>query len=486
MKEIKSKKLLFIFTLVVFLIISIVLVNKNMQNDTFYTIKVGEVIEKYGVDMKDHFSFIPNLKYTYPHWLYDLGIYKIYNSFGFDGLFISNMVLTFILCISMFITSNKIVKNYGIAFITTIFTSAYLNPFITVRAQLVSYILLLLILYSIEMLREKGKYRYLVYICLLSILLANIHAAVYPVIFLLFLPYLVSDFLSKFFKASKESILVVDKPKNTKLLIIGFLLCILCGFFSLTNSTYTYILYIMMGRSTSVIQEHAPASLSNNPFIFIFIGIFILILLTKKIKIKLSDLFMIGGLFLLAFLSLRSFSLFLILSLYSFTRLYTSIEKNYLKHITITSVFKMPIVMIFTIIIVSISGLINFSAELKEDYISEEDYPVQMVEYIKENMDYKNMRIYHEYDIGSYLLYNDIKVFIDSRSDLYMKEFNKGCNAFNDALGMPYNYREVLDKYDFTHILIFNKDGLNKIVELLPEYELIKKDNYFSLYEKRV
>ena len=242
----------------------------------------------------------------------------------------------------------------------------------------------------------------------------------------------------------------------------------------------------MMGRSTSVIQEHAPASLSNNPFIFIFIGIFILILLTKKIKIKLSDLFMIGGLFLLAFLSLRSFSLFLILSLYSFTRLYTSIEKNYLKHITITSVFKMPIVMIFTIIIVSISGLINFSAELKEDYISEEDYPVQMVEYIKENMDYKNMRIYHEYDIGSYLLYNDIKVFIDSRSDLYMKEFNKGCNAFNDALGMPYNYREVLDKYDFTHILIFNKDGLNKIVELLPEYELIKKDNYFSLYEKRV
>ena len=485
MKEVKNKKIIYLFTIVVFLIISIVLVNKDMQNDTFYTIKVGEVIEKYGVDMKDHFSFIPNLKYTYPHWLYDLGVFKIYKSFGFDGLFISNMILTFILCTSMFITTNKIIKNYGIAFITTIFTSAFLNPFITVRAQLVSYILLLIILYSIEMLREHGKYRYFAYIALSSILLANIHAAVYPVIFLLFMPYLASDLLSKFFKASKDSILVVDKPKNTKLLLFGLLLCILCGFFSLTNSTYTYILYIMMGSSTSVIQEHASASLSNNPFIYIYMGLFLFILLTKKIKIKLADLFMIGGLFLLALLSLRSFSLFIILSLYSFARLYEVIEKNYLKKTTMTSAFKMPVVMIFITFIVSLAGIINFSEELKEDYISKEEYPVEMVNYIKENMDYKNMRIYHEYDIGSYLLFNDIKVFIDSRSDLYMKEFNKGCNVFNDAIKMPYNYRELLDKYDFTHILIYNKDGFNTIVDLLPEYELIKKDDNFSLYEKR-
>lgn len=49
------------------------------QNDTFYTIKIGELIFNKGIDMQDHFT-IHNLPYTYPHWLYDLIIYLIYNT----------------------------------------------------------------------------------------------------------------------------------------------------------------------------------------------------------------------------------------------------------------------------------------------------------------------------------------------------------------------------------------------------------------------
>ena len=41
----------------------------NDSNDTFYLIKLGESISKNGIDMLDHFSWIPNLPYTYPHWL---------------------------------------------------------------------------------------------------------------------------------------------------------------------------------------------------------------------------------------------------------------------------------------------------------------------------------------------------------------------------------------------------------------------------------
>ena len=48
----------------------------TLQNDTFYTIKIGEHILENGIDMKDPFSF-HDLNYTYPHWLYDVGIYLI-------------------------------------------------------------------------------------------------------------------------------------------------------------------------------------------------------------------------------------------------------------------------------------------------------------------------------------------------------------------------------------------------------------------------
>ena len=68
----------------------------TLQNDTFYTIKIGEHIVKNGIDMKDPFSF-HDLQYTYPHWLYDVGIYFIYNLGGhLRTLYINNNTCNYI------------------------------------------------------------------------------------------------------------------------------------------------------------------------------------------------------------------------------------------------------------------------------------------------------------------------------------------------------------------------------------------------------
>ena len=44
-----------------------------------HCIKIGEHITQNGIDMQDSFSWHENLPYTYPHWVYDVGIYHIYN-----------------------------------------------------------------------------------------------------------------------------------------------------------------------------------------------------------------------------------------------------------------------------------------------------------------------------------------------------------------------------------------------------------------------
>ena len=90
----KNKKIFFITSIIMIIIVCLAYTGKELQNDTFYTIKVGESILKKGIDMKDHFSF-HNLPYTYPHWLYDVIIYKIYDIFNFKGLYIFS-ILTFI------------------------------------------------------------------------------------------------------------------------------------------------------------------------------------------------------------------------------------------------------------------------------------------------------------------------------------------------------------------------------------------------------
>ena len=71
------------------IIFSASLAPKALQNDTFYTIKVGEFISQNGIGnlKNDPFSW-HELPYTFPHWLYDLTIYTIYHIGSMLGIYI--------------------------------------------------------------------------------------------------------------------------------------------------------------------------------------------------------------------------------------------------------------------------------------------------------------------------------------------------------------------------------------------------------------
>lgn len=86
-----------VVAIVCILIFSASLAPITLQNDTFYTIKIGEHILEKGIDMeKDPFSF-HNIPYTYPHWLYDVAIYLIYNIGGMArNIYINNSFILYI------------------------------------------------------------------------------------------------------------------------------------------------------------------------------------------------------------------------------------------------------------------------------------------------------------------------------------------------------------------------------------------------------
>ena len=73
----------------------------TMQNDTYYSIAIGEHILENGIDMKDPFSWHENLPYTYPHWGYDVVTYLIYFAgqaiYGQTGAYFAIYLITAIL-----------------------------------------------------------------------------------------------------------------------------------------------------------------------------------------------------------------------------------------------------------------------------------------------------------------------------------------------------------------------------------------------------
>lgn len=124
----------------------------------------------------------------------------------------------------------------------------------------------------------------------------------------------------------------------------------------------------------------------------------------------------------------------------------------------------------------------------RDKVIPEDLYPVEASNYILNNLDIENMRIYNDFNWGSYLEFRGIKAFIDSRSGMFCDEFNPGVTILEDWLAVSdetIEYNEIFKKYDITHILVRNNEDLYNNLEEDKLWNLIYEDEYFTLYEKK-
>ena len=170
---------------------SIAIVSKTFQNDTFYTIKIGQLIRQNGIDYQDHFSWNENLPYMYPHWLYDVITSCIYDYLGgFTGIYIVTMILSAILGITIFIANFKVSKNRYLSFILSLIQMYLIKDYVTARAQLVTFILFALTIIYIEKFLEKPNWQNALVLIIIPIIIANVHSAVFPFYFILYLPYI--------------------------------------------------------------------------------------------------------------------------------------------------------------------------------------------------------------------------------------------------------------------------------------------------------
>ena len=110
------------------------------------------------------------------------------------------------------------------------------------------------------------------------------------------------------------------------------------------------------------------------------------------------------------------------------------------------------------------------------------------------NLDISNIKIYNEYNYGSYLLFRGIPVFIDSRCDLYSPEFNEdkengidGRDIFSDALniaGLSVNYKTKFPEYGVTHIILYENSKLAMVLKDDSDYKKIYDEGNFVIFER--
>lgn len=504
----KNKKTIYfeIMAIILIAIFCISITPKTLQNDTFYTIKIGEhIIENKGIDMIDPFSWHQDLEYTYPHWLYDVIIYLIYSIGGMVGIYISTCIFSALLGITIYETNSKLVKNKVVSFVVTIGAMYMLRDYIVARAQLVTFILFSLQIYLMEQLANTSKKRYGIGLIAISILIANLHVAVWPFMFILYLPYIAEyiviiieeKFAKKYGKQFKEGKKIsLTKRDGVKYLIVVMIICTLTGFLTPLGTTpYTYLIKTMQGNTTQNINEHLPMTLIKNAEILCVLIIFIAILAFTDIKIRLIDLFMLGGLVLLMLYSKRQSTMFVIICSVILNRLVYDFVKKEGKDVDekLIEVFTTLFGGFMISALILIISLYFVKTKIKAKYVDEKSYPVEMSDFIiqyfnNNNINIKNVRLYNEYNYGSYLLYKGIPVFIDSRCDLYAPEYNGGRDIFMDFIkssNLDIWFEDIFKKYDITHVILYKDSKMNMIIQntKLDGYNLIKEDDNFVFYE---
>ena len=512
---------------------------KTLQNDTYYTVSIGNLIMENGIDMKDHFSWHEDLPYTYPHWLYDVFMSIIYNIGNWKGIYVSVCVMSIILGLSIYIVNKKLNKNQVISFCVTIGAMYLLKDYIAARAQLATFIIYVWVIYFIEKFIENPKkIGYALGIILSSILIANLHVAVWPFIFVISLPYIaeyiicliadiviyqktsimykkhllkkykdddikkqeINDKLNAIYsqnekiKRARET----EEPykikmklnKNVKWLILVMVICGFTGLLTPLGTTpYTYLIKTMQGNTVSNINEHLPLTLINNIPVMCTLVVFLAFLIFTKVKIRLSDLFMLGGLTYLMFSSKRQSTMFVLIGSIILNRISMDAIKIYSKE-NLSFVFK-QIICVIGIIVAGVAvyyGNKFIDKKKNNNYVSTSSYPVEAADWILENLDVNNIKLFNEYNYGSYLLYRGIPVFIDSRADLYAPEFNGKKDIFMDFINtsnLGKYYGKTFEEYGITHVMLYKNAKIRMIIdETEPEnYNKIYSDNNFVIYE---
>ena len=535
---------------------------KSLQNDTFYTVKLGQLVRENGIDYKDHFSWHENLEYLYPHWLYDVLTSYVYDYCnGFFGVYLATMILTILLGITLFFTNKKVCKSSATSFIISMGQLYLLKNYVAARAQLVTFVLFALTILFIEKFLEKPKFRYAAVLIIIPILIANLHSAVFPFYFVLYLPY-IGEYLLRVFldfhlphkiyqfylnkmikitnrilkkvgkeKAEKYQIklailnkkyeksnsdfdkfitkqnsrrknpekLRIERNDNTLKLIAIMLICIFTGLLTpLKDMPYTYTWRIMKGTTAKNVSEHLPLTLIENKPILISMTLTIALMAFTKVKIRLRDLLFIAGLTLLSLMTRRQVSMLVIFGGFALARMATEVLEYYdkkglddlIKYMTSVSGEILTLILVFSMCYV------QYKPKIKDEYINKYSYPVAATEWIKNNIDIDNMKLFNDYNYGSYMLFCDVPVFIDSRCDLYTPEFNgeydkvkkkfEGQDIFSDYMNISTistYYDTKFKEYGITHVITKSNSKINMLMSKNEEYKKIYEDDDFIIYE---
>ena len=488
----KRKKINLFLYLLLICLFSMSIVEKTIDNDTYFSIPVGNKILNQGFYTEEDFTFIEGLKYQNVRWIFDVIISTIYNQFGYCGIYVFVMISAVIIAYSLFYILYRRNNNVSGAFIFTIITMYMARNVFTARAQMISFLLFIWEYYYIYNLIKSKNVKYIILLFVDAVLLANIHASVFPLYFIMYLPFIAEEILSKIKIWNKDNSKIIIEDNKSIIFLIFTMILGGCGGLLSPSGVAPYInIFKTVGEvSSDFISEMKPVvpvtAIEFTCFWCAIIGI----LTFSKAKIKLSDSLMILGFTILTFSNYRSIYFLIFFGMIGMYDILTSFYEEYKLNEFVINDFKIKIgVSIVIILFILVFSVSNFEKHFLKQYEDYNNCAVGVVDYIYNNFskeEISKMRIYNGYNYGSYLEFKKIPVFIDPRAEIYLSTYND-THVLEDYLKLEFgmvHYNVIFQKYNINYVLVENDSIIKNYIYEDTNWKLLYKDEYFCFYEK--
>lgn len=484
----KNKKVLMYFNLsfIVFMVgFTIYKMFLPMGGDDYWWhIKAGQyMLSNNTIPYIDVFSWygVENNLYWHSHeWLTEVVFGVVHKFLGEHGIYFFILGLASLIpALILKINWNELKKNKFIAIAWGVIGVQLISNVLSPRPHMISFLLLLLVVYSLSKFLKDENSKWIWSIPFISVFWANFHGGSSNLPYVLtFLTLILNSFNFTFYKVEFKKISNSSLMKLFAVTILSIL------FIAINPHGFDMIVYPYANMQDSfmlsfISEWRSPDLKVSMDFyvyaLFLVIGM-VFVLTDKKIK---------GFNFLitLAFVYLTCKSvrfgvlLYIVSSFTVFEHMTTfALKEKYTKYLS---------VLLVALGIALSQNLLLFNLIVESPIL--EPISTEMIEAVKSlNAD----KLYNDYDLGGYLIYNDIEVFVDSRADLYTKSNLK--DAIN-LMGLrrtdsskssdKLNVDELLNKYDFDAFIIKVNRPLFVYLSSSDAYELVLEDNNVALFK---
>ena len=171
--------------------VGIVFTRLSFDGDLWFILNSGRYVVENGFPYTEPFSMHEGLNFVLEQWLADIVYWEIYKNLGAEGVLTFVIIMGFCILFLYEKICFYLSQNIAVSKILTFFFGIAATPiFFYTRPQVISTFIFMIEVYLLFKYARTNRKKYLYFIPIISLLIVNLHCALWPLIFILILPFI--------------------------------------------------------------------------------------------------------------------------------------------------------------------------------------------------------------------------------------------------------------------------------------------------------